>query len=214
MIVVARTGGVAVIHLEAAAAVARHHAETPSVECERIRADEDAAEGAAEARGIAVAAQVAPRAEGVAPHREATDGDRGISKAVVDGIADEAAVFQHRRAHREVQLARNPIESEARLIGRELQHRVIDRIAEAETFDTAAGGFLVRRHARIVEGEGVARHRQKDVVGVIAERGSEEREVRGHALGESPGAPTAGGEDRIGGGGCVVAHAGQDLKTE
>ena len=37
-------------------------------------------------RGIAVAAPVAPRAEGVAPHREATDGDRGISKAVVDGI--------------------------------------------------------------------------------------------------------------------------------
>src|SRR5690606_10942316 len=118
MVVVARSGRAAVLHLEAAVAVAGHRAEAPGVEHRRIGTGEKAAGRTVQARGIAVAARVIPGAETLAPEREAVrarrrrarpavviGGDdagrsaRGIEgrpQAVVDGTAQEAAVLDPR----------------------------------------------------------------------------------------------------------------------
>ena len=72
----------------------------------------------------------------------------GGPDAIVDGVADEAAVFEHCRASRGVDLARKLIEGSLRCcIRRQHDNGIEQRVATAEAFDTAAGGDLVRRQA-------------------------------------------------------------------
>lgn len=85
----------------------------------------------------------------------------------------------------------------------------MDGIAETEALDAVARRDLVRRDPDIAERPAVAGHRQIDGVGVVAERGIEEGEVRGHAAGEGAGASAGGGEDRIGRRRRIVARARQ-----
>src|SRR5262245_29389723 len=95
MVIVARAGGTAVLHVEAAAAVAGDRAEAPGVEHGSIRADEEAADGAVEARGIAVAIPIAPGAEALAPHRQSVRGRRNCARSPVRIGHDVAARCTH-----------------------------------------------------------------------------------------------------------------------
>src|SRR5699024_7778639 len=105
----------------------------------------------------------------------------GGPDAVVDGAANEAAVVDHRRLRRGVDLARELAESRPRLRGGKVRHGIVDRIAEAEAFDPAACGDLVGRDADGFEVYIVTGHRQPDIAGVIAERGREEGQIGSHA---------------------------------
>ncbi len=127
VVVFARTGRGTVLHVEAGVAVAGDRAEAPVVERRDVRASEEPARRAVEARGIAVAVGVPPGAEALAPERQTircrVDRDRlavdiarnravrsagtveGRAKALVDGVASEAAVFDQCRLRRCVDLA-------------------------------------------------------------------------------------------------------------
>lgn len=75
-----------------------------------------------------------------------------------------------------------------------------------------ASGSLVRGDADVLKRNGIPRHRQADVVGVVAERGIQERQVRGYAIKGAAAVPhTIRGEYGVLGLRRIVARAGQRL---
>lgn len=153
MIVVTVSGGAAIFHVEAAAAVAGDGAETPGVEDGSVRRRRRRHRSSGRAELHCRCCSSAPRSRNCGPHRKAIRGGlhrqrlavgigcgrvgrsnaiKGSAYAVVDGTANEATVLDHSGPGRDMHLARQLVEGISSLGDVELDQRVDHRIGQRQ----------------------------------------------------------------------------------